>query len=134
MLALGVLNPLASSALLTGGITSITAATLIGGFSWLGWFALMAVPYYALLCGGAVIVRLLVGRFEAGSVAEAAPSQAQPLSPAERRTLAILAITAGLWLTDSIHHAALLGAARPAAQAAVTRQVRFSSERDRARH
>ena len=38
MLALGILNPLASSALLTGGITSITAATLIGGFSWLGWF------------------------------------------------------------------------------------------------
>lgn len=33
MLALGVLNPLASSALLTGGITSMTAATLIGSFS-----------------------------------------------------------------------------------------------------
>jgi solute carrier family 13 (sodium-dependent dicarboxylate transporter), member 2/3/5 len=31
MLALGVLNPLASSALLTGGITSITAANLLGG-------------------------------------------------------------------------------------------------------
>src|SRR5262245_28393555 len=70
MLALGVLNPLASSALLTGGITSITAATLIGGFSWLGWFALMAVPYYALLTGGAVIVRLLVGQFEAGGIAD----------------------------------------------------------------
>src|SRR5262245_24617558 len=63
MLALGVLNPLASSALLTGGITSITAASLMGGFSWLTWFALMAVPYYLLLCLGAVLVRLLVGRF-----------------------------------------------------------------------
>jgi solute carrier family 13 (sodium-dependent dicarboxylate transporter), member 2/3/5 len=117
MLALGMLNPLASSALLTGGITSITAATLIGGFSWLGWFALMAVPYYALLAGGAVIVRLLVGRFEAGSAAEAeALPPPQPLSPAERRTLAVLAITAGLWLTDQVHHLspaipALLGAA-----------------------
>jgi solute carrier family 13 (sodium-dependent dicarboxylate transporter), member 2/3/5 len=32
MLALGVLNPLASSALLTGGLASITAASLLGGF------------------------------------------------------------------------------------------------------
>jgi anion transporter len=116
MLALGVLNPLASSALLTGGITSITAATLIGGFSWLGWFALMAVPYYALLAGGAVIVRLLVGRFEAGGVGGAeALTPVQPLSAAEMRTLAVLAITAGLWLTDQVHHLspaipALLGA------------------------
>lgn len=35
MLALGMLNPLASSALLTGGVASIAAATLLGGFSWL---------------------------------------------------------------------------------------------------
>jgi di/tricarboxylate transporter len=39
-----------------------------------------------------------------------------PLSPAERRTLAVLAFTALLWLTDAIHHLspaipALLGAA-----------------------
>lgn len=103
MLALGMLNPLASSALLTGGITSITAATLIGGFSWLGWFALMAVPYYALLAGGAVAVRLLVGRFEAGGPGSAAVSEREPLSPVERRTLAVLALTAILWLTDSFH-------------------------------
>src|SRR2546421_553859 len=43
MLTLGVLNPLASSALLTGGIASMTAASLLGGFSWLRWFVLMAV-------------------------------------------------------------------------------------------
>src|ERR1700730_14418081 len=54
MLALGVLNPLASSALLTGGITSMTASSVIGGFSWLRWFCLMAVPYYALLCLGGI--------------------------------------------------------------------------------
>ena len=33
MLALGVLNPLASSALLTGGLASMTASSLLGGFS-----------------------------------------------------------------------------------------------------
>jgi anion transporter len=116
MLALGVLNPLASSAFLTGGITSITAATLIGGFSWLGWFALMAVPYYALLAGGAFAVRLLVGRFERAEPNGALASEHRPFTPAEKRTLAVLAITAILWFTDSIHHLspaipALLGGA-----------------------
>jgi len=116
MLALGILNPLASSALLTGGITSITAATLIGGFSWLGWFALMAVPYYALLGCGAALVWVQVGRFEAGRREEGPASSRQPFSAPEVRTLAVLALTAGLWLTDSVHHLspavpALMGAA-----------------------
>ena len=56
MLALGVLHPLASSALLTGGTTSIMAATLLGGFSWFRWFALMAVPYYLLLLLGGTLL------------------------------------------------------------------------------
>ena len=76
MLALGVLNPLASSALLTGGLTSITAASLLGGFTWLRWFALMAVPYYALLFGGALLLRCVVGPFE--------PAQHAPTPPPRR--------------------------------------------------
>lgn len=116
MLALGVLNPLASSAFLTGGITSITAATLIGGFSWLGWFSLMAVPYYALLCGGAILLWFLVGRFESTDHSLVPDAARHPYTAAEKRTLAVLALTAGLWLTDSIHQLspaipALLGAA-----------------------
>ncbi len=116
MLALGVLNPLASSAFLTGGITSITAATLIGGFSWLGWFSLMAVPYYALLCGGAILLWFLVGRFESADHSLVPDAARHPYTAAEIRTLATLAPTAGLWLTDSIHQLspaipALLGAA-----------------------
>jgi anion transporter len=103
MLALGMLNPLASSALLTGGITSITAATLIGGFSWLGWLALMAVPYYALMALGAVLLRLIVGRFESVPARPKAPQERAPFSAAEVRTLAILALTALLWLTDAVH-------------------------------
>ena len=117
MLALGILNPLASSALLTGGTTSITAATLLGGFSWLSWFVLMAVPYYALLCCGAVLVRILVGKFEPPNTHAAPPPVAarEPYSAAEKRTLMVLALTACLWLTDRLHHLspavpALLGA------------------------
>ncbi len=79
MLALGVLNPLASSALLTGGLASMTAASLLGGFSWLRWFALMAVPYYALLFGGALLLRCVVGPFE--------PAQRASTSPADAATV-----------------------------------------------
>lgn len=116
MLALGVLNPLASSALLTGGITSIAAATLLGGFSWLFWFALMAVPYYALIFLGGIYLRLMVGPFEAGSTDLPQTRQAKPLSTAETRTLAVLGMTAALWLTDSVHG---LSPAIPALLAAV---------------
>jgi anion transporter len=120
MLALGILNPLASSALLTGGTTSIAAATLLGGFSWIDWFALMAVPYYVLLCTGAVLIWLLVGGLEPAKALAPAPASpvpaSAPFSGPEKRTLAVLAITAGLWLTDRFHHLspaipALLGAA-----------------------
>jgi anion transporter len=116
MLALGVLNPLASSALLTGGLASITAASLLGGFSWLRWFALMSVPYYALLFGGALLLRCLVGPFEPAQPTPAAAQAKQPFSAIEMKTLAVLAATLALWLTDGFHHLspavpALIGAA-----------------------
>ncbi len=86
MLALGVLNPLASSALLTGGLASITAASLLGGFSWLRWFALMSVPYYALLFGGAFLLRCLVGPFEPTQRMQAQAQTRQPFSALEFET------------------------------------------------
>jgi anion transporter len=115
MLALGMLNPLASSALLTGGIASIAAATLLGGFSWLGWFALMAVPYYALIFLGGIWLRMMVGPFENGGPPQAGLA-AEPLSMTEIKTLAILALTALLWFSDAWHH---LSPAIPALIAAV---------------
>src|SRR2546425_11305042 len=42
MLALSSINRLASTSLLTGGITPVMSAAIIGGLSWTGWFALMA--------------------------------------------------------------------------------------------
>jgi anion transporter len=116
MLALGVLNPLASSALLTGGLASMTAASLLGGFSWLRWFALMAVPYYALLFGGALVLRCVVGPFEPAQRAPTPLPAPQPFTVIEIKTLAVLAGTLALWLTDRFHHLspaipALIGAA-----------------------
>jgi solute carrier family 13 (sodium-dependent dicarboxylate transporter), member 2/3/5 len=116
MLALGMLNPLASSALLTGGITSITAATLLGGFSWAHWFALMAIPYYVLIGLGALYLRLMVGRFE-DVVARTLPAvPTKPLSPPEIKTLLVLGATSALWLSDAIHG---LSPAVPALLAAI---------------
>ncbi|MBM3649268.1 MAG: hypothetical protein FJX11_15905 [Alphaproteobacteria bacterium] len=103
MLALGMLNPLASSALLTGGISSIAAATLLGGFSWLYWFALMAVPYYALIVSGAIWLRLMVGRFEDGARQASTVATVTSFSGAEIKTLVVLALTAALWATDAWH-------------------------------
>ena len=59
MLALSSINRLASTALLTGGITPMMAAAIIGGMSWTGWFVMMAVPYWGLLTLGAVLTWLL---------------------------------------------------------------------------
>ena len=49
MLALNSVNRLASTVLLTGGITPVVAAALIGGIAWSRWLVLMSVPYGVLL-------------------------------------------------------------------------------------
>ena len=59
MLALNSINRLASTVLLTGGITPVLAASLIGGISWSRWLVLMVVPYGALLAVGAVLIYAL---------------------------------------------------------------------------
>ncbi len=59
MLILGMLNPLASSAFMTGGLASMTTSTLLGGFTWFRWFALMAVPNYLMMALGGMLIYLL---------------------------------------------------------------------------
>src|SRR2546430_821331 len=52
MLALSSINRLASTSLLTGGITPVMSAAIIGGLSWAGWVALIAVARLAVLGAG----------------------------------------------------------------------------------
>jgi anion transporter len=102
MMALNSINRLASTVLLTGGITPIVAAGLIGGLSWTRWFALMSVPYGVLLLAGALLIYARYGRgFEAALPVTPAPSR-EPLSAAEWRTAIITAGAALLWLTDAL--------------------------------
>jgi len=108
VLTLGLLNPFASSALMTGGLAPMTTSTLLGGFSWWRWFFLMSVPYYALLLLGGLWTHWInpsPQRFFDSRGSEKLP----PLSPEEIRVIFILVLTSVLWFTDSWHgwHAAI---------------------------
>jgi anion transporter len=104
MLALSSINRLASTALLTGGITPVMSAAIIGGMSWTGWFVLMAVPYYAILLAGAMLTWALHRRGFRLGLPVPEPVRRRPLSAMEWRTMTIILGASALWLTDAIHH------------------------------
>jgi len=104
MMALNSVNRLASTAILTGGITPVVAAALVGGMSWSRWLGLMLVPYLALLVLGAALIYVLYHRGfrqEMAAVPLVAPT---PLSKTEKRTIVIILGASLLWLTDAFHH------------------------------
>jgi anion transporter len=104
MLALASINRLASTALLTGGITPMIAAAIIGGMSWTGWFALMAVPYWGILVLGGTLTGLIYRRGLARPMAAADLERAGRWTGPEVRTLVIVLGASVLWLTDALHH------------------------------
>src|SRR5437867_8523329 len=111
MLALASINRLASTTLLTGGITPVMSAAIIGGMSSTGWFTLMAVPYYAILLLGGVLTYALYRRGFTEGLPTPEPARRRPISGTEWRTLAVILSASALWLTDGAHH---LDAALPA--------------------
>jgi len=104
MLALNSINRLASTILLTGGITPVLAASLIGGISWTRWFLLMIVPYGALLAVGSLLIYGLYRKGLKVPLSPLADSGPRPFSGREIRTLAITLGASLLWLTDAWHH------------------------------
>jgi anion transporter len=104
MMALNSINRLASTILLTGGITPVVSAALIGGIYWSQWLLLMSVPYLALLVIGSATIYFLYRR---GFSLRLPPLPAAPKPRLTAREIRTIAITAGaslLWLTDAIHH------------------------------
>jgi anion transporter len=104
MLALNSINRLASTVLLTGGITPVVAAGLIGGLSWTRWFVLMSVPYAVLLGTGAALIYGLHRDGFRDALAAVPRRSAPPMTAVEVRTAAITAGASLLWLTDALHH------------------------------
>ena len=103
-LTLGVLNALASSALLTGGLAPMVSASILGGFSWVRWFVMMAVPYYLLMFAG--VGYLLLKYPVAQNYLESAPQeklQSPSLARRDWYVLAVLLLMVGLWVTDAWH-------------------------------
>jgi anion transporter len=113
MLALSSINRLASTLLLTGGITPMVSAALIGkgmeergmggGIGWSRWLLLMSVPYLALLVVGALLIYGLQRR----GFALALPPLPEVKRPLDGRQWRVIAIAGGaslLWLTDALHH------------------------------
>jgi len=104
MMALNSINRLASTVLLTGGITPIVSASLIGSVSWSRWFVLMSVPYGVLLLLGAGLIYGLYRQGFAGPLLSVPATDGAPLTAAERRTAIITVAASALWLTDAWHH------------------------------
>jgi anion transporter len=103
MLALGSINRLASTALLTGGITPVMSAAIIGGLSWTRWLALMAVPYYVILALGGALIYALHRNALRRDLPLPPARPPVPLATAERRTIAIILGASALWLTEGLH-------------------------------
>ena len=104
MMALNSINRLASTVLLTGGITPIVSAALIGNISWTQWLLLMVVPYLALLTIGSLLIFLLYRDGFKLKLPAQPGGTSRPLSGKEVRTIVITVFASALWLTDSIHH------------------------------
>jgi len=104
MLVLNSVNRLSSTVFLTGGITPIVAAGLIGAISWSHWFVLMSVPYAALLVLAATVIYLRYRQGFRTEVAVPPAADAHPLTAVELRTAVITAGAGLLWLTDALHH------------------------------
>ena len=104
MMALNSINRLASTLLLTGGITPMVSAALIGGFYWSQWLLLMSVPYLALLAIGSLLIYFLYRRGFDMRFPALAKEKAEPMSGRETRTMVITVGASALWLTDSLHH------------------------------
>jgi len=102
-LALALLQMVASTAVLTGGVLPITAAFLLGGMSWGEWFRYMAVPCYLVIFVSSIILfawqrpRLAAAR---GVEPEEPEPKRIPWDPTEVRSAIVIGVMTLLWLND----------------------------------
>jgi sodium-dependent dicarboxylate transporter 2/3/5 len=101
-LAMGVLQMIASTAVLTGGVVPITASFLLGGMSWGEWFRYMAVPCYLVIFLSAIF--LYIWHRPRLPETYAPDNDDVPVSSswtaAEVRTAITIGVMTTLWLCD----------------------------------
>jgi len=105
MLTLGVLGPIASSTLLTGGTSPVAASQALGGFTWISWFVAVGPPYYVLLAAGGLVV-WVVARPESVVTRDETLAVTVPsgVRRAEWTVAVVSAATSLLWVMDGITH------------------------------
>ncbi len=104
MMALNSINRLASTIFLTGGITPVVAAALVGGMPWSRWLIFLSIPYLVLLFLGAGLIYLTYRRGFSIQMSRVPDVVSGPLTKLELRTILITLGASLLWLTDAIHH------------------------------
>ncbi len=108
MMALNSINRLASTILMTGGITPVVAVALIGAsvghIGWNQWLVLMSVPYFVLLAVGSAMIYVIYRSGFAQRLPALPDQPPRKLAPKEWRTLIITLGASLLWLTDAWHH------------------------------
>ncbi|MGA7672798.1 MAG: SLC13 family permease [Nitrolancea sp.] len=102
-LAMGVLQMVGSTAVLTGGVLPITASFLLGGMSWGQWFSYMAIPCYAVILGSSIILyawQRPTLRASKSGVTDVIENQSTRWTSAEIRTGITIVLMTLLWLGD----------------------------------
>lgn len=105
-LILGLVNPMASSAFLTGGLSAIVAAGLIGGISWRNWFLFMAFPYYLMMLVGLlyILFRYPTPQGYARTFSPIhGPKEKKPLTKDDWIILSTMLFVVIFWITDHWH-------------------------------
>jgi di/tricarboxylate transporter len=102
MLTLGVLGPLASSMLLSGGTSPVAAATLLGGFTWLSWLVALGPVYCVLIAVDAVALWLIAAPEREVPAPQPWSTEATPIGGAERRVALATVATSALWMADAL--------------------------------
>ncbi|WP_353928582.1 SLC13 family permease [Desulfofundulus kuznetsovii] len=108
LLVLGMLNPLASSAFLTGGLAPMISSDLLGGFNWWQWFILMGIPYLTLILAGVIYLLIRCQKEEAAKGYETFCKEFKvkkiSFAKDDYILIGIMTLVMLLWATDFWHN------------------------------
>lgn len=106
-LTIGSLNPLGSTAMLTGGLSPIVTAGFLMGFTWGEWFIYMSIPFYSFMFLGLLYLSIRYrtkGDGEKEAYKRFLDDVKKPTFHKEDfKLIMILFIMMAIWLSESWH-------------------------------